>query len=208
MCLPLELEAQAATVLDLVPLPLHEPEEVSNGVGVLDGCFQVSLQHGTIGGLTFTLAEPLNVAHGLLPIALNAMLPAQAVCGGSYLGVVGFGITVVLDLCAPLNGVEKNTARPGKWCSARCNMSPRRRWYAGQCFAVHGSGRFIICFHLGIFHGLSNSNMDCVGGAMAGDSSGWESTSVSAVLGSLSANTLGRSPMTSANTSSRAKSRL
>ena len=58
----------------------------------------------------------------------------------------------------------------------------------------------------------SNSNMDCVGGAMAGDSSGWDSTSVSsadsAVFGSLSARTLGRRPMTSANTSRRAKSRL
>ena len=58
----------------------------------------------------------------------------------------------------------------------------------------------------------SDSNMDCVGGEMAGDSSGWDSTSVSsadsAVLGSLSARTLGRRPMTRANTSSRAKSRL
>ena len=36
------------------------------------------------------------------------MLPAQAVCGGSYLGVVGFCVAVVLDLCAPLNGVEKD----------------------------------------------------------------------------------------------------
>ena len=58
----------------------------------------------------------------------------------------------------------------------------------------------------------SDSNMDCVGGEMAGDSSGWDSTSVSsadsAVLGSLSARTLGRRPMTRANTSRRAKSRL
>ena len=58
----------------------------------------------------------------------------------------------------------------------------------------------------------SDSNMDCVGGEMAGDSSGWDSTSVSsadsAVLGSLSARTLGRRPMTRANTSSKAKSRL
>ena len=57
-----------------------------------------------------------------------------------------------------------------------------------------------------------NLSMDCVGGAMAGDSSGRDSTSVSsadsAVLGSLSARTLGRSPMTSANTNRRAKRRL
>ena len=58
----------------------------------------------------------------------------------------------------------------------------------------------------------TNEGMDCVGGEMAGDSSGWDSTSVSsadsAVLGSLSARTLGRRPMTRANTSSKAKSRL
>ena len=58
----------------------------------------------------------------------------------------------------------------------------------------------------------SDSNMDCVGGAIAGDSSGWESNSVSAadsaVLGSLSARTLGRRPMTIANTSRRAKRHL
>ena len=54
--------------------------------------------------------------------------------------------------------------------------------------------------------------MDCVGGEMVGDSSDWESTSVSAadsaVLGSLSARTLGKRLMTSANTSRRAKRRL
>ena len=59
---------------------------------------------------------------------------------------------------------------------------------------------------------LSDSDMDCVGGAMAGDSSGWDSTSASsadsAVLGSLSARTLGRRPMTRANTSRKAKRRL
>ena len=58
----------------------------------------------------------------------------------------------------------------------------------------------------------SDSNMDCVGDAMAGDSSDWDSTSAfsadSAMLGSLSANTLGRRPTTSANTSRKAKSRL
>lgn len=58
----------------------------------------------------------------------------------------------------------------------------------------------------------SDSNMDCVGGEMVGDSSDWESTSVSAadsaVLGSLSARTLGKRLMTSANTSRRAKRRL
>ena len=83
MVLSSELEAQAATVLDLIPLPLHESEEVSNGVGVLDGCFQVSLQHGTIGGLTFTLAQPFDVAHGFLPIPLDddgeAMFSAEAI---------------------------------------------------------------------------------------------------------------------------------
>ena len=60
----------------------------------------------------------------------------------------------------------------------------------------------------------SDSNMDCVGGEMAGDSSVWDSTSVSSadsaaeISGSLSARTLGRRPMTNANTSRRAKSSL
>ena len=59
-----------------------------------------------------------------------------------------------------------------------------------------------------------NLSMDCVGGAMAGDSSGRDSTSVSSadsaaeISGSLSARTLGRRPMTRANTSRRAKRRL
>ena len=58
----------------------------------------------------------------------------------------------------------------------------------------------------------SDSNMNCIGGEITGFVSDWESTSGSfadsAVLGSLSANTLGRSPMTSANTNRRAKRRL
>ena len=83
MRLSSELEAQTVTVLDLIPLPLHEPEEVSDGVGVLDGYFQIGFQHGTIGGLTFTLAQPFDVAHGFLPVPLDddgkAVLPTQSV---------------------------------------------------------------------------------------------------------------------------------
>ena len=83
MCLPSELEAQAATVLDLIPLPLHEPEEVSDGVGVLDGCFQIGLQHGAVGGLAFTLTQPFNITHRLLPVTLDddgeAVLPTRSV---------------------------------------------------------------------------------------------------------------------------------
>ena len=71
MGLPTELEAQTISVLDLVTLLLHEPEKVSDGVGILDGCLEVSFQYGAVGGLAFALAKPLNVAHGLLPIALN-----------------------------------------------------------------------------------------------------------------------------------------
>lgn len=60
----------------------------------------------------------------------------------------------------------------------------------------------------------SDSNMDCVGGAIAGDSSDWDSTSASFVdsaaemSGSLSAKALGIMPTTKASTSRKAKSRL
>ena len=60
----------------------------------------------------------------------------------------------------------------------------------------------------------SDSNMDCVGGEMAGDSSGWDSTSVSSadsaaeMSGALSAKALGIMPTIRANTNRRAKSRL
>ena len=37
MGLPPELEAQAAAVLDLVAFSLHEPKEVSDGIGILNG---------------------------------------------------------------------------------------------------------------------------------------------------------------------------
>ena len=78
-----ELEAETISVPDLVTLPFHEPEEVSNRVSVLNRCFEVGLQHGAVGGLAFTLAKPFDIAHRFLAIAVynhrQAVLPAQSV---------------------------------------------------------------------------------------------------------------------------------
>ena len=83
VCLSTELEAQTISALDLVALSLHETKEISDGVSILDECFEVSLQHGAVGGLALALAQPLNVAYGFLPVTFNdngqAVLPAQSV---------------------------------------------------------------------------------------------------------------------------------
>ena len=49
-------------MMDLIPLMLHEQEEVAEVVGVPDGIPQICLQQGAEGGLPFGLAQPLNVA--------------------------------------------------------------------------------------------------------------------------------------------------
>ena len=49
-------------MLDLISLVLHDEEEVTDVVGILDSLPQICLQHGTEGGLPLGLAQPLNVA--------------------------------------------------------------------------------------------------------------------------------------------------
>ena len=49
-------------MMDLIPLMLHEQEEVAEVVGVPDGIPQICLQQGAEGGLPPGLAQPLNVA--------------------------------------------------------------------------------------------------------------------------------------------------
>ena len=57
-----QAEAEPAAMMDLIPLMLHEQEEVAEVVGVPDGIPQIRLQHGAEGGLPLGLAQPLNVA--------------------------------------------------------------------------------------------------------------------------------------------------
>ena len=57
-----QAETEPAAMMDLIPLMLHEQEEVAEVVGVPDGIPQICLQHGTEGGLPLGLAQPLNVA--------------------------------------------------------------------------------------------------------------------------------------------------
>ena len=70
-------------MLDLIPLVLHDEEEVANVVGVLYGLPQIRLQHCPEGGLTLVLPQPLDVTDRLFSLALHdngqAVLPAQPV---------------------------------------------------------------------------------------------------------------------------------
>ena len=70
-------------MMDLIPLMLHEQEEVAQVVGVLDGVPQVRFQHGAEGGLAPALPQPLNVADRPGRRALHddgqSMLPAEPV---------------------------------------------------------------------------------------------------------------------------------
>ena len=81
--LPFEAKAEACAVLDLIPLVLHDEEEVANVVGVLYGLPQIRLQHCPEGGLTLVLPQPLDVTDRLFSLALHdngqAVLPAQPV---------------------------------------------------------------------------------------------------------------------------------
>ena len=60
--LPPQAEAEPAAMMDLIPLMLHEQEEVAEVVGVPDGIPQICLQQGAEGGLPPGLPQPLNVA--------------------------------------------------------------------------------------------------------------------------------------------------
>src|SRR5699024_10019849 len=62
--LPPQTESQTVSVADLVALVLHEQEEVSQVIGVLNGLPEIRLQHGAEGGLTPGLTQPLHIAHG------------------------------------------------------------------------------------------------------------------------------------------------
>ena len=78
-----QAETEPAAMMDLIPLMLHEQEEVTEVVGVPDGIPQICLQHGTEGGLPPGLAQPLNVADRPGRRALHddgqSMLPAESV---------------------------------------------------------------------------------------------------------------------------------
>ena len=81
--LPPQAKTEPAAMMDLIPLMLHEQEEVAEVVGVPDGVMQICLQHGTEGGLPPGLAQPLNVADRPGRRALHddgqSMLPAEPV---------------------------------------------------------------------------------------------------------------------------------
>ena len=70
-------------MMDLIPLMLHEQEEVAEVVGVPDSIPQICLQHGAEGGLPFGLAQPLDVADRPGRLVLHddgqSMLPAEPV---------------------------------------------------------------------------------------------------------------------------------
>ena len=78
-----QAETEPAAMMDLIPLMLHEQEEVAEVVGVPGGIPQICLQHGTEGGLPLGLAQPLNVADRPGRRALHddgqSMLPAESV---------------------------------------------------------------------------------------------------------------------------------
>lgn len=81
--LPFEAKAEACAVLDLIPLVLHDEEEVTDIVGILNGLPQIRLQHGAEGRLAPALPQPLDVTDRLFSLALHddgqAMFPAQPV---------------------------------------------------------------------------------------------------------------------------------
>ena len=81
--LPSQAETEPAAMMDLIPLMLHEQEEVAEVVGVPDGIPQICLQQGAEGGLPPGLAQPLNVADRPGRRALHddgqSMLPAEPV---------------------------------------------------------------------------------------------------------------------------------
>ena len=78
-----QAETEPAAMMDLIPLMLHEQEEVAEVVGVPDGIPQICLQQGAEGGLPPGLAQPLNVADRPGRRALHddgqSMLPAEPV---------------------------------------------------------------------------------------------------------------------------------
>ena len=78
-----QAETEPAAMMDLIPLMLHEQEEVAEVVGVPDSIPQICLQHGAEGGLPFGLAQPLDVADRPGRLALHddgqSMLPAEPV---------------------------------------------------------------------------------------------------------------------------------
>ena len=81
--LPPQAKPQAVSVADLVALVLHEQEEVSQVISVLNGLPEIRLQHGAEGGLTLGLTQPLHIAHGYGCLSGEdhgqAVLPAQPV---------------------------------------------------------------------------------------------------------------------------------
>ena len=78
-----QAETEPAAMMDLIPLMLHEQEEVAEVIGVPDGIPQICLQQGTEGGLPLGLAQPLNVADRPGRCALHddgqSILPAEPV---------------------------------------------------------------------------------------------------------------------------------
>ena len=70
-------------MLDLISLVLHDEEEVTDVVGILDSLPQICLQHGAEGGLAPALPQPLDVTDRLFSLALHdngqAVFPAQPV---------------------------------------------------------------------------------------------------------------------------------
>ena len=70
-------------MMDLIPLMLHEQEEVAEVVGVPDGIPQICLQQGAEGGLPPGLPQPLHIADGFGRLSRHnngqAMLPAEPV---------------------------------------------------------------------------------------------------------------------------------
>lgn len=64
-------ETEAIPMLDLIALMLHDEEEVTDVVGVLDGLPQIRLQHGAEGGLALALPQPLDVTDRLFSLTLQ-----------------------------------------------------------------------------------------------------------------------------------------
>ena len=78
-----QAEAEPASMMDLIPLMLHEQQEVSEIVGVLDGRPQIRFQHGAKGRLALRPPQPLHIADGFGRLSRHdngqAMLPAEPV---------------------------------------------------------------------------------------------------------------------------------
>ena len=87
-------------MLYLIPLVLHDEEEVADVVGVLYGLPQIRLQHAAEGGLPLGSAEPFYVAYCLGRFPLHdyreTMLSTQPVRDGPDLPVVALSIAVIL----------------------------------------------------------------------------------------------------------------